>query len=518
MLKLYLIFLFLAVIPLCAQEIPDRLDFEEIEVEFVNQTWFTDRVGHALIYFDTEVEEPEELPSDRLISFIDVEVVNTPNSEKGKFLAKVRFLVRETGPITFPSLQFLGESRSYQTLPKQILVGEPTRNEAMSLSLTPSKRKVYVGEPLRVDFKWSCNLDASRLRALDYYPEFFNNSEIEIVIPRNVDPEDQQVGLPIGGRRVIARRTRIEEAPVNLGTVELPLFLRFDEPGVYELPATRLECAYISQSLGGFALYAAHFNNDLFSPEDPTERYERFYIETDPVTIEVMALPEVGLRNDFSGIFDPIDIEISVFPTELVVGQLMEVEIKLFSHAPHGMIEFPQLSRQRGLRGRFLVDDNLGRFWRADGTTFRGRIRALSTDVRAFPSLSIQFFDTEKREYGILLTDPQPLKVQLVEGKSFVSLDTYKDVRISLVGQVDGIWHNYQANIMDDILNRFVAILSSGFWPIVICGPIAFVLLLPLVLDRRRRNMDARYRARMETFEAFKRLPEGDPGKWEAFQ
>ncbi|MEM7792561.1 MAG: tetratricopeptide repeat protein, partial [Verrucomicrobiota bacterium] len=145
-------------------------------------------------------------------------------------------------------------------------------------------------------------------------------------------------------------------------------------------------------------------------------------------------------------------------------------------------------------------------------------IRALSTDVRAFPSLSIQFFDTEKREYGILLTDPQPLKVQPVEGKSFVSLDTYKDVRVSLVGQVDGIWHNYEANIMDDILNRFVAILSSGFWPIVICGPIAFVLLLPLVLDRRRRNMDARYRARMETFEAFKRLPEGDPGKWEAFQ
>ncbi|MEM1224034.1 MAG: hypothetical protein AAGH40_14895, partial [Verrucomicrobiota bacterium] len=37
-------------------------------------------------------------------------------------------------------------------------------------------------------------------------------------------------------------------------------------------------------------------------------------------------------------------------------------------------------------------------------------------------------------------------------------------------------------------------------------------------LERRRRNMDARYRTRMETFEAFKRFPEGDPGKWEAFQ
>ncbi|MEM1222570.1 MAG: hypothetical protein AAGH40_07375, partial [Verrucomicrobiota bacterium] len=491
MLRLYLIFFSLAGIPLFGQEIPDRLDFEEIEVEFINQTWFTDRVGHALIYFDTEVEEPEELPSDRVISFIDVEVVDAPDNEKGKFLAKVRFLIRETGPVTFPSIRFLGESRSYRTLPKQILVGEPVRSEAMSLSLTPSKRKVYVGEPLRVDFEWSCDLDASRLRAFDYYPEFFNNSEIEIVIPRNVDPEDQQVGLPMGGRRVIARRTQTEDAPSNLGTVELPLFLRFSEPGVYELPATRLECAYISQSLGGFALYAAHFNNDLFSPEDPTDRYERFYIETDPVTIEVLALPEVDQRNDFSGIFDPVDIEISVFPTELVVGQLMEVEIKVFSHAPHGMIEFPQLSRQRGLRGRFLVDDNLGRFWRADGTTFRGRIRALSTDVQAFPSLSIQVFDTNNGDYEMLLTEPQPLEIQPVEGQSFVSLDTYKDVRVSLVGQPDGIWHNYEANIMDDIFNKIVAILISGFWPLVICGPIAFVLLLPLVLERRRRNMDA---------------------------
>ena len=76
------------------------------------------------------------------------------------------------------------------------------------------------------------------------------------------------------------------------------------------------------------------------------------------------------------------------------------------------MIELPQLSRQRGLRGRFLVDDDLSRAWHAGGTTFRCRLRALTTGVDAFPSLHIQTFDPATGTYVMFVTEPIALSVR----------------------------------------------------------------------------------------------------------
>ena len=97
-------------------------------------------------------------------------------------------------------------------------------------------------------------------------------------------------------------------------------------------------------------------------------------------------------------------------PEALKVGELMQAELRVFADAPHGMIELPRLSRQRGLRGRFLVDDDLGRTWRTDGTTFRCRLRALTTGVEAFPSLQIQTFDPEVGAYVMIATEPVVLE------------------------------------------------------------------------------------------------------------
>ena len=71
-------------------------------------------------------------------------------------------------------------------------------------------------------------------------------------------------------------------------------------------------------------------------------------------------------------------------PDEIEIGQLMELEIRLRGAAPHGMLELPPLSRQPGLRDRFLVDDQYGRLWRSDGTVFRSRLRVLSVLVATF--------------------------------------------------------------------------------------------------------------------------------------
>ena len=494
------------------------LESVSVPVEMVNQSWFTDRTGTAVIHFDEVVEAPESLPSGvRGLSFIDIEVRATPDSKSGKAAAIVRFILRDTGVVTFPSLEFFSDTKHYRTNPQQLAVGAPIRSEAMSLTLSPAKLQVYVGEPLRVDLTWHCDLEASRLQALNYYPPFFNDPDIEIVIPRSTEPEKQQVGLPIGGRRVIAKRTVSEGNAKALGTVELPLYLRLNQPGIYTLPATRLECAYLKQESRNFGQYAAHFNNSLFAPEESDVRYERFFVETAPIEIEVLPLPEEGRLPSFSSLFAPVSMEVSVTPDALKVGELMQAELKVFTDAPHGMIELPQLSQQRGLRGRFLVDDDLGRVWRADGTTFRGRLRALTTGVEAFPALQIQAFDTETGAYVMVATEPVALSVEPNEGQAFIDLKSYKGAGVTLSKQSEGIWHNRKANRMNDLINNIVVCLASWFWLWLLLGFSGFLLMLPVVRERHRRSLDAKYRARAESYAAFHKLAESDPAKWPAF-
>ena len=495
-----------------------ELESVSVVVEMINQTWFTDRTGTAVIHFDDLVETPESLPSGvKGLSFIDIEVREASDSRSDKSTVIIRFILRDTGIVTFPSLDFFSETKHYRTIPEQLAVGSVVRTGAMSITLSPAKRQVYVGEPLRIDVTWKCDLEAGRLQALNYYPPFFNDSTVEIVIPRTTEVEQQQVGLPIGGRRVIGKRTLNEGNTKALGTVELPLYLRLSEPGVYTLPATRLECAYLNDGNRNFGQYAAHFNNSLFAPEESDARYERFSVETAPIEIEVLPLPAEGRASSFSGLFAPVRVEVAVTPEALKVGELMQAELKVFGDAPHGMIDLPRLSRQRGLRGRFLVDDDLGRTWRTDGTTFRCRLRALTTGVEAFPSLHIQTFNPATGKYEMLTTEPVALNVAPQEGQEFIDLKSYKGVGVTLSNQSEGIWHNRKANRMNDLINTIVVCLASWFWLWLLLGLAGFLLMLPIVRERRRRSLDGKYRARAESYAAFRKLAESDPAKWPAF-
>ena len=495
-----------------------ELESVSVVVEMINQTWFTDRTGTAVIHFDDLVETPESLPSGvKGLSFIDIEVREASDSRSDKSTVIIRFILRDTGIVTFPSLDFFSETKHYRTIPEQLAVGSVVRTGAMSITLSPAKRQVYVGEPLRIDVTWKCDLEAGRLQALNYYPPFFNDSTVEIVIPRTTEVEQQQVGLPIGGRRVIGKRTLNEGNTKALGTVELPLYLRLSEPGVYTLPATRLECAYLNDGNRNFGQYAAHFNNSLFAPEESDARYERFSVETAPIEIEVLPLPAEGRASSFSGLFAPVRVEVAVTPEALKVGELMQAELKVFGDAPHGMIDLPRLSRQRGLRGRFLVDDDLGRTWRTDGTTFRCRLRALTTGVEAFPSLHIQTFNPATGKYEMLTTEPVALNVAPQEGQEFIDLKSYKGVGVTLSNQSEGIWHNRKANRMNDLINTIVVCLASWFWLWLLLGLAGFLLMLPIARERRRRSLDGKYRARAESYAAFRKLAESDPAKWPAF-
>lgn len=487
-----------------------------MDVVLKDKSWFTDRSATAVAVFDEVVKPPETVSRDSDdCHFLEIEVSETPDSKLGKSVAVIHFLPKRTGLITLPSLEFSAGETIFHTRPVQLLVGAPHRSDAMSLAAKPAKLRVYVGEPLRVNLSWKCSLSASTLRELRWFPTCFSDSNVDVVVPRNTGAEEAQVGLPLGGRRVIA--TRSGQTGDALGTISVPIFLRYATAGKHEFPEMRLDCGVLAKERNDFARYAVYFNNGLFDPVENGELYERTYVTAPAFEIEVLPLPDEGKSADFSGLFDPVTADVSLRPADVEVGQLMELEIKLSGEAPHGMLELPPLSHQSGLRGRFLVDDVYGRLWHEKGTIFSSRLRALSTSVKALPSLRFQVFDPLAGHYRWLKTDAIPLVVKPGKGHDFIALGSYDGAVSKLTDQPLGIWQNPRINFMNDLINQLFFFAQRGFVLFLLVGPVVFLALLPWMRERRRRALHPRYRARVLAFKTLEKMPTAAPDKWPAF-
>jgi hypothetical protein len=492
------------------------LPVQEVELELSDRSWFADTVATAVVRFPEVVETPESLPeSSGGVAFVEVEVQELEEGEGSE--AIIRWLPEREGVVVFPALEFDSGKTRFQNPATEIMVSAPQRTTEMSLVVAPGKKRVYAGEPLRLDVTWSCDVPAKRLRSMRCNPRFFSDAAIEVVIPRCTAPEGEQLGVPFGGRRVLARRKGGDESEV-LGVVTFPLFLRFSEPGSHELPAVRIECARLKQDGGAFAPYAAFFNNGLFEPVDKGAAYDRVFVESGALEVEVLPLPESGRLESFSGLFLPCEITVSAKPAKSEVGQLLEVDLLVRSDAPHGFLELPDLGRQKSLRSWFKVDADPGRAWDREGTLFRARVRALTTRVKAFPSLEIEVFDPEAGDYAMLRTEAVPLSVLPREGRDYFDVKTLGMEEPSLSDQPEGIWQNAEAGRMDEAMNTLANFLADWFWLLLAAGPVMFVVLLPRARECRRRALNPEYRNRQRAYRAFRRVPEGTAEKWDAFR
>jgi len=492
------------------------LPLQLVDLELRDRSWFADTLATAVLRFPELVESPESLPeSSGGVHFVQVEVEELKEGEGS--VAIIRWLPEREGVVEFPALEFRSQRTRFQNPVTEIVVSTPQRSAEMVLTVVPSKQRIYVGEPLRLDVTWSCDVAAKRLRSMRCNPRFFNNSEIEVVIPRCTAAEGEQLGVPIGGRRVLAHR-KVEDENEVLGVVAFPLFLRFNEAGNFDLPAVRIECARLKQDGGAFAPYAAFFNNGLFESVDEGAAYDRVFVESEPLRIEVLPLPESGRLESFSGLFTPCGITVSAKPAESEVGQLLEIDLLVRSNAPHGFLELPDLGRQKSLRSRFKVDADPGRAWDAEGTLFRARVRALTTKVKAFPPLEVQVFDPGTGDYTMVRTEPVPLSVLPREGRDYFDVKTLGMDEPSLSDQPEGIWQNAEAGRMDDAMNTLANFMADYFWLLLAAGPVLFLILLPRARESRRRALNPEYRNRQRAYRAFRRLPEGTAAKWAGFR
>ncbi len=484
----------------------DAEQSNEVTVHFSDASWFVNELSTALVFTRAEGEPSlESLDGGADFRIYTSDFIAVENDERGSFAMRVEFIPSRSGVLRFPSVEVSVGEETFSSSSREILVGEPKQSPAMSFSITPEKTRVFVGEPLRLDFIWRCDLPMNQLRDLQLYPDFFNNASIEVVIPRSVAPEEEQYGLPVGGRRAIARRIAEEDSfPPNMGELRFSAFIRIEEPGRYAIPQTRLLCSRLLEENAQSNRYAAYFNNALFEPADRSAPYEKLHAFANEFEIEARPIPEEGRLESFSGLFDPESISVEVAPNPVEVGQLMEIRVDVASDVCSEMLQIPDLSRQAALRNRFWVSSEVNEVWRPQGRTFVARARPLTTRFDRFPSLEIQTFSSDEAKFNLIETDPIELKIRPSDGKDFFPIENIPGARVSVVGNADGVWHNPKATMLNDFLDWTLRTLVDGVWAILALGLVAIGLGSVWAREMRKRALDEDYRRRREAYRAFR--------------
>lgn len=497
-------------------ETPSESSGTQIRPQLSEQSWFVERPGSMLIYLpEAVIVDWDRVERRSDLRFLDIEMDTPPKARGDETVAIVHFVPLKSGILTLPSLYFTGDTDTYKSTAIQIQVSELQASRQMSLQLLPERKTVYTNQALRIDLIWDCDLTADTLSELKLNPTFFNNPEIQTIVPRTTAPEKKQVGLPIGGRRVIATRTT-DDAKRALGRIELPIYLSFEAPGTYTLPAVQLEIAHLEKEQT-FGRYAAHFNNSLFDPVPADAAHQRIFTRSAPITIEVLPVPKPSMPSPTPTLFDPLSITVQVQAQEITVGQLLEISLEVHAEAPHGMIELPPLSTQPALRSHFLVEDDYRASWQNTGTLFQTRIRPLSTEIKSFPSLKFEVWDAQTASYRILTTEAVPLTVRPNNGQQTINPSSFQTDPDPLAPNPEGIWSNRQITPMTAFTQTLLHALSAGFWPILIGLSICAAIGIPVARKRRRRALDPHYNACLNSYQNFKRQPANSSAQWQAF-
>lgn len=502
--------------PLAAEDVLSQS--KELSIKLIDKNFFTDRIATALIQHAQPLTLHSDAPfTDSQLKLINVSSHETKQKNSLLYQTRLRFLPQKTGSLQFPALRWKTAAGLSETRAIDFKVDTPQESSAMQLSIQADKTEVFVGEPLKISLKWTSSLDINRLQELKLYPDFFNMEGIEVVIPRSTAPPDAQIGLPLGGRRILAHRE--SPSPLKLGTIQLDLFLRFHESGKFKFTASRLECGLIASSKRKFAPYAAHFNNAFFERLDTSLIHQRIFVDSEPFEIHVRDLPPNTSEHPFTGLFTPINFTAQIPTNEVTVGQLIPLHIHLDSHnTPHEWLKLAQSHIYDQVKGHFWSDQSPNHYWRVQGSRYETRLRALSTQVKAIPELEFLCFDAASESYHLKTSPSVPIDVRPANGQNFIPLNTFMLNPPPLSRHNENVWYPLPSSPLSKMINSYIVFANQHFGMLLSTLIGLFIVMLSFIhYSRKQQQTSGSVRASKQAYRRFQKKPIDHPEKWLQF-
>ena len=402
---------------------------------------------------------------------------------------------KREGVVTIPAIEITAGGKTLLTQPIPIRVTKPLVTDEFRLRMFFSESEAFVGQPLVLTVKWYVSRNIAEFKFDLPFLEDQRFAFADLHTDSNYQGQDAiPVNLP--GGTVIARKG--QEGQYTTVTLRRVLIPR--EPGEFKLGRGAVYSKVITgyQQKRSGQPFGDFFNRDLFNGMFGRRQavYKQLVTESNDLKLKVMPLPEENRPAAFSGLVGRYSIAAEASPTEVNVGDPITLNIMVTGSEFMDNVILPQLDKQPGIGAAFKIPEEIGP-GEIDGRVkvFTQTIRAKHANVKEIPSIQLNFFNPETRQYESASTKAIPLQVNTTKIVTSRDAEGISPgiIKNELTSFNNGIAHNY---LGEEILeNQDIEIASWFSSPIglilIIFPPGAYLLVLVPVYFRRKREQDA---------------------------
>lgn len=325
-----------------------------------------------------------------------------------KYVLLYRVSATRTGVYAIPSQSIRVAGQEFTLPAVRLTASQAPEDPTSSLRASLSADTAYIGQPVTLTLRWTFTSAAQSVRFATDAPELAPMAARGYDLlagpdprPPGTRPDDRRyVTLQFDGQDVVCR---MEDIGRNQHSITLTRTVMPTAAGQIEIGPFVANAQVLTGGDGLGIVFPGQGNLE--------SRVSRGR----PVLLNVRPLPTEGRPANFSGLVGQFDIATSAGPTELSVGDPIELHVTITGPEPLDRATPPDLEKLQAFTSGFrLTPEGL----RAQSTQAVGQrdysttLRPTSDRVTAIPSLELAYFDVAAGEYRTARSEPIALKVK----------------------------------------------------------------------------------------------------------
>lgn len=403
--------------------------------------------------------------------------------ERG-YTFRYSLIPRSEGTFTIPPIAVQVDGNVLRTQAITIHVNPAAEVADFKLRTSLSATKAYVGQPLLLTTTWYIgrNVDQAMFGMPFLEDDRFEISDLNLDL---TNPSDDLLELAVNNRKVVARRAMGTLDGREFLTVRFVKIVIPKQPGRFELPASTVSFRAVNSVRPALQGFGGVFGSSLFS----RTVYEDLAIPSNRPVLEVSALPTQGRPANFSGLVGSFHISAAASPTDVRVGDPINLEVALSGPEYLDYVRLPSLASNPEMAAGFTIPDERPQgIVKGQAKIFTQAIRAKSVNIAEIPAIALNYFNPETGAYETARTSPIPIQVDATRMLTAADLDSVDPTTQAVTNEPPRLAPNYESP--DALVRRGPGVLqfTSPAWLLALSAPpLVFLSLLGLMRFRQRQ-------------------------------
>jgi hypothetical protein len=410
------------------------------------------------------------------------------------------------GTMVLPGVKVVVGGRQYTTNAVEVTVSTPGTTDRLALDVVLSEQKCYVGQPVTLTVKW---IVKAQVKDATFDVPVFKSDDFYIEDLSQARGAYAKTEVTIHGVPVVVAETRemirgMEAAVISFSKILIP-----------KRPARiTLDPVSVSTSMATGRVRT----NEIFNPI--RTKYERFSVQSDPIELDVLPLPEQGRPADFYGLVGRYTISAQASPTQVSVGDPITLTLRVGGNPYLKPVQWPDLDAALGDNFK-IPAEKASPVLDKGQKVFTQTIRANNDAVTEVPSIPLVYFDSQAGRYTTVRT--RPIKLQVAATKVLTERDLEGTSPGAVRRTVEALREGFSANyygpevLVDQTFSPLSAIVSPSYavlWSVPLLGLLASAAFKlstrtsPEAVARKRRR-----HAHALAVQRLKKIASADPGQ-----